>query len=142
MVERILPDEAKKRLEGDAPPIYLDVRSTGEFEAGHVPGAYNIPLLHKTPMGMIPNQEFTEVVAKSLEKGQPIICGCAAGARSYRAAEHLTELGYEDVVDMQAGFHGERDAYGMVVVEGWAARGYPVATDAEPGRDYESLKNQ
>ena len=60
-LKRISPDEARDLLESGEGHIYLDVRSIPEFEQGHAPGAKNIPLLHRTAMGMQPNEEFVDV---------------------------------------------------------------------------------
>jgi rhodanese-related sulfurtransferase len=36
--------ELRDRLNSDAPPRVLDVRTPGEFETSHIVGAYNVPL--------------------------------------------------------------------------------------------------
>lgn len=134
-VTRITPDEASARLQADSAIIYLDVRSVAEFKQGHPPGAINIPLAdHHPTMGrMAPNPRFLEVVQAALPAGTSIICGCAAGGRSLRAAQMMVGAGYADVVDMNGGFSGRR----MPPVQaGWVQLGLPVSTDGEP---YESV---
>jgi rhodanese-related sulfurtransferase len=56
-----------------------------------------------------------------------------------RAAEMLQEIGYTQVVDMQGGFDGERDAAGRLSVTGWKDSGLPVESEA-PGRTYKDLE--
>ena len=43
--EKISMSEGLKRMESDENYILLDVRRADEFEAGHIPGAVNLPLL-------------------------------------------------------------------------------------------------
>lgn len=49
-VQKVSSSQAVALCAADA--VYLDVRSVPEYEAGHAPGAYNIPLLHAGPGGM------------------------------------------------------------------------------------------
>ena len=58
------PAGAKSKLDSGEGWVYLDVRSAPEFEAGHAPGSYNIPLLHKGARGMEPNAEFLDAVKR------------------------------------------------------------------------------
>ena len=51
------PMDAKALLDGDAAWKFLDVRSVEEFEAGHASGAWNIPLFHRGPAGMVTKSE-------------------------------------------------------------------------------------
>jgi rhodanese-related sulfurtransferase len=57
-VRRISPQEARSLLDSAQGYIYLDVRTTEEFEAGHVSGAKNIPVLERGPAGMEPQSAF------------------------------------------------------------------------------------
>ncbi len=119
---------------------YLDVRSVPEFAQGHVPGAYNIPLLHATPRGMAPNTNFLSDVQKKFRVKDRLVVGCAAGGRSARACSALGEAGFTVAVNMDGGFAGRRDpATGKIVVQGWQARGYPVSQQPEPGHGYAEL---
>ena len=71
---------------GEAPAI-LDVRSPGEFAAGHVPGAVNVP--------------FTSVLAESdrlrAPKLEPLVVYCGHGPRAWLAGEMLRWRGYRRV---------------------------------------------
>ena len=80
-------DELEAELRaGTAPPI-LDVRSRGEFEAGHVPGAVNIP--------------FYSVWARSDElpphEGEPLVVYCEHGPRAGLARVGLWLAGAGEV---------------------------------------------
>ena len=119
--------------------VYLDVRSVPEFEAGHPPGAYNIPIAHMTPGGMRPNADFLAEVASAFSRDAKLVVGCKAGIRSLTAVQALMQAGYENVVDQRAGFDGARDSFGQLQEAGWQRRGFDVALEAEPGRSYAKL---
>ena len=119
--------------------IYVDVRSVQEFEAGHPAGAYNVPLLHMAPGGMVPNVDFVRVVSAHFDKGAKLVVGCKAGGRSMRAADALVSAGFTNVVDQRAGFDGVRDAFGAVTEAGWAQEGLAVETGQPSGRNYQDL---
>lgn len=138
-LERIPVDEAKKRLEKDG-YVLIDVRSIPEFSEEHAEGAYNIPFLHKTPQGMIPNQDFSEAVERTFpNRDQPIVTTCAMGGRSSRAAMELISRGYTRVADLKGGFTGEVDESGQLVNAGWKTAGYPLASGEPGGRAYRFL---
>ena len=140
-VRQIPPTEAKTLLDSGEGYTYLDVRSTMEFEQGHVPGALNIPLMHfdMTRRQMTPNADFLAVVEAVLSKDRRIICGCASGQRSDRAAALMQQAGYRDVVNMAGGFMGARDPFGRVLAPGWMDHDLPASAEAEAGTSYEDL---
>jgi rhodanese-related sulfurtransferase len=130
-VQRILTPRARELVEGGV--VYLDVRSVPEFESGHVPGAYNIPLMHKGPVGMQPNPEFEARVEATFDKQQALVVGCRSGARSARAAAVLAQRGFETLYDHAGGWAGNgEDA-------GWLAGGGATSNETTPGRGYEDL---
>ncbi|RMG17676.1 MAG: rhodanese-like domain-containing protein [Deltaproteobacteria bacterium] len=137
-IERIEADEAKARL--DEGWIYLDVRSVPEFEEGHCPGALNVPLLHRTPAGMVPNPEFLPVLERVVPKDAKVVVGCKSGGRSLRAAQMMRAAGWQHVVDLRGGMHGEHDPMGQCTCEGWAQRGLPVTTEASNAQTWEGLR--
>jgi molybdopterin/thiamine biosynthesis adenylyltransferase/rhodanese-related sulfurtransferase len=63
--------------------LVVDVRTPQEFERGHIPGALSVPLAR---LGH---------AAPDLPADRPILCVCAVGARSARAAAELRRLGFE-----------------------------------------------
>ncbi|WP_420829532.1 rhodanese-like domain-containing protein [Nannocystis pusilla] len=71
---------AKVSSEGDL--VHIDVRSVPEFEAGHAPNAYNIPLMHMGAGGMVPNPEFAAEVQAHFKRTRRSWCRARrAGAR-------------------------------------------------------------
>ncbi|MCI0402488.1 MAG: rhodanese-like domain-containing protein [Acidobacteria bacterium] len=141
-IKRIVPEEAKQLLDAGE-HVYLDVRSTPEFAAGHVPGARNVPLLEPDASGrMAPNPRFLEVVEKNFPKDARLITGCMKGGRSMKAAELLQQAGFTRIVDMRGGFGGETDQMGRVTFPGWAPRGLPVTRDSDPAHLYDALSKK
>ena len=83
----ITAEEAKQIMDSEEDYIILDVRTQGEYDQGHIPGAILIP--------------DTEVETKAEEvltdKNQLILVYCRSGRRSKIAAEALVELGYTNI---------------------------------------------
>lgn len=137
---RITPEQAREFLNSDAGHVYLDVRTVQEFEAGHIPGAKNVPIVEPDVFGrMQMNPRFVEIVEANFGKGVKCITGCQKGARSLKAAELLLQVGFTNVVDMRGGFAGETDEMGQVTFPGWAPRGLPTTTESTPEDRYENL---
>lgn len=138
-MKRISPEEAKVLLE-EKGYVYLDVRTVAEFESGHVPGAWNLPILLADENGqMMLNPAFVQVVEKSFGKAVKCVTGCQRGGRSLKAAEMLAAAGFRNVVDMRGGFDGELDATGNICYAGWARRNLPIEREAPPDHRYEAL---
>lgn len=70
-------------------PVWIDVRSAAEFDAGHLVEAVNI--------------EYTQIAANIAEvapdKNTPVNLYCRSGRRSEMAREALMKLGYTNVVN-------------------------------------------
>ena len=138
-VKRISPEETKQLLDSDPEYIYLDVRTVQEFDAGHVPGAKNIPLMEPAMGRMLLNPHFVEMVEGNFGKEVKVIVGCQVGGRSLKAAEMLLNAGFSKVLEMRGGFGGESDASGHLLFPGWAPRGLPVSYESAPEDRYETL---
>ena len=96
----------KEQLDAAEGPLLLDVREPDEWQEGHLPGALHIPrgYLEQRVEGLVPDRN-TEIVVY-----------CAGGSRSAFATKTLTELGYENVVNLAGGFVD------------WKRSGYTVVT--------------
>ena len=71
---------------GQAPPL-IDVRTPGEYRAGHIPGAINIPL-----------QEFEQRLAElSAYRDREVVVYCETGVRASYGARRLESLGFEEL---------------------------------------------
>ncbi len=130
-VQIISSAEAIALLDSDA--IFLDVRTVQEFDAGHAPGAYNIPLLETQSGGMQPNPAFADEVAAALPRDRTIVVSCKAGGRSAKAAAVLEGLGFERVLDQGGGWSGNPTD------GGWVCGGGPQTTETQPGRGHREL---
>lgn len=87
--EMITMSEGLARMESDENYILLDVRRADEFEAGHIPGAVNLP-----------NEEIcTEEIPSLPDKAQTIYIYCRSGNRSKQAADKLLALGYTNLIE-------------------------------------------
>jgi rhodanese-related sulfurtransferase len=123
---------------------YVDVRSEGEFAAGHPAGAVNVPLLHKDERvgQMTPNRDFLQVMQANFAPDAKLLIGCQVGGRSAQATQLLESAGYTNVANVLGGFGGARDQMtGAVRAEGWRDSGLPVETTAE-GRTYEDARRK
>jgi rhodanese-related sulfurtransferase len=121
--------------------VYVDVRSEPEFEAGHVPGALNVPLSHQGPAGLTPNPEFLSVMQQAFGNAEKMVVGCKMGGRSKKAVEQLSKAGFTELAEMSAGFDGSRDAFGRTI-PGWSKQGLPVEQGKPAGQAYADVKQR
>lgn len=133
-VQRLSSADAIARISADPDLVHIDVRSVPEFEAGHAPQAYNIPLMHMGPGGMTPNPNFAAEVEARFARDTPIMVSCKAGGRSARAAAILEGLGYTRLADQTGGWGGGGGD------PGWLAAGGPSAAATLPGHSHAELK--
>jgi rhodanese-related sulfurtransferase len=138
---RISPTEANELIEREG-YVYVDVRSTGEFEAGRPFASFNVPLAQPGPGGMAPNADFVNVMLANFSKDAKIVVGCAAGGRSARACAALEQVGFTNLVDQRAGFSGAKDPFGRVIEPGWSAAGLRTAAGPDAERGYTTLKSK
>ena len=99
--EKITMSEGLARMESDENYMLLEVRRADEFEAGHIPGAVNLP-----------NEEIgTEEIPSLPDKAQTIYIYCRSGNRSKQGADKLLSLGYTKLIECGAiiDYTGERE---------------------------------
>ncbi|MFC1769678.1 rhodanese-like domain-containing protein [Nitrospirota bacterium] len=94
----------KKIIDSDRTIVLLDVRTTKEYEAAHLPGAINIT------RGLV-EWEAPKMIKNTDAK---IFVYCRTGARSAMVTRRLTKMGYMNVKNVYSGF------------KGWVLEGYPV----------------
>jgi len=102
-VRRVGVEEFAK-LWQDKQNVVLDVRTSQEFAAGHIPGALNLDF-HAA--------DFEAKVSK-LDKSKVYLVHCAAGGRSAMACKQMSRLGFTSLFDLAPGF------------KGWEKAGKPV----------------
>lgn len=85
-------------------PVVFDVRTQQEYEAGHVPGAINIP--------------HTDIAARagefSVYEDREVVVYCGTGKRAAMAEADLRAAGFKNVLDL--------DGH----MQEWEADGYPL----------------
>lgn len=138
-VTRVSNEETQQLLNQGV--TYLDIRTEEEFLEGHVPGSLNIPFRLRSSAGMVDNPDFLPVVEALFSKDQKLLLGCKSGARSAAALELLRGRGYQDLLDVTAGFDGKRDPFGRLT-PGWKAEGREVEQKAKEEQTYPYLKSQ
>jgi rhodanese-related sulfurtransferase len=82
-VEPIEGPALAQLMKSPTPPYILDVRTPGEFKAGHIPGAHLIPL------GEVRRR------LEEIPKDQLVVTVCLSGHRSFSAAQTLAKAGYQ-----------------------------------------------
>ncbi|MFJ8935011.1 rhodanese-like domain-containing protein [Streptomyces sp. NPDC102365] len=89
---RLTADELRRLLDGDEPPLLLDVRNTAEREEGFIEGSLHIPLAELTRR------------SEEIPASRPLVVHCAGGHRSSVAASLLRHQGRTDVSDLLGGY--------------------------------------
>ena len=139
-IKRITPEEAKELLDSNSGYVYLGVRTVPEFDARHVPGAKNIPVVEPDACGRMQlNPRFVEIAEKNFGKEPKCITGCQKGGRSIKAAELLLRARFPHALGTRGGFGGETDAVGRITFPGWSLRGLPTTRESPLEDRYENL---
>jgi rhodanese-related sulfurtransferase len=136
-IQQLTPPEAHTAMQAAPDAVFLDVRSQGEFVAGHPAGALNVPIVFfdMDSGTREPNLDFVGIVEALVpDKNGPIFLSCLAGGRSQSAAEILAQVGYTNLTNVQGGWGGSGGT------PGWQAAGLPVSDDNGDGIGFESLK--
>ena len=91
--------------------LLFDVREESEFAAGHLPGAKSVGkgIIERDIESLVPDVD------------REIVLYCGGGFRSALAADNLQKMGYSNVVSMDGGFRGWKEA--EYPVESSTARG-------------------
>ena len=93
--------DVKRRMDrGDKKFVLVDVREESEWNAGHIPGAIHLG------KGVIER----DIEQKVPDTEQEIILYCGGGFRSALAAENLQKMGYHNVISMDGGWRGWKEA--------------------------------
>ena len=135
------PPEVKRLLDNNSGYIYLDVRTVEEFAAGHVPGAWNIPLLVRNDASPVwtTNDRFLPIVKANLSPDARLVVGCRSGGRSAKAVQLMRQVGFTHLINMAGGFAGARNEAGGVAVPGWSMLEYPTERGNGGNRGYAIL---
>jgi rhodanese-related sulfurtransferase len=104
--------DVKQKLDRKEKFHLVDVREDGEWANGHLPGAMHLG------KGVIERDIEQKIPDTSAE----IVLYCGGGFRSALAADNLQKMGYTNVISMDGGFRG------------WKEAGLPVQKDAAGGQ--------
>lgn len=106
-IQEIDPQSAWDSMSGQVQ--VLDVREAGEFEAGRIPGAVNVPRgILEFRIGEL--QDF-------VNKAAPVLIYCRTGGRAALAAVQLSRIGYTNLKSITGG------------IMGWQSANLPVETE-------------
>ena len=106
-VKECTVQDVKGRLDRHESFHLVDVREDREWEAGHLPRAIHLG---------------KGIIERDIEKtipdtAAPIVLYCGGGFRSALAAKNLQDMGYTNVISMDGGFSG------------WKNAGYPLESN-------------
>lgn len=99
-VKECTVQEVKQRLDAGEQFHLVDVREESEFAKGHLPGAQHIG------KGVIER----DIESKVPQADAPIVLYCGGGYRSALAADALQKMGYTNVISMDGGWRGWKEA--------------------------------
>jgi len=102
----ITAQDLQERQAGESPLLVIDVRDSGEYKSGHVPGAINIP------------QKKLDKQLDKLLDANGVVLYCINGRRTRLAEQTLIEHDIPDVYHLEGGLMGWRQG-GFEVRTGW-----------------------
>lgn len=105
---RLRPADVRRLVSTDPTTRIIDVRTTGEFEAGHVEGSYNVPL-----------DTLGEHRGELAHLDAPVVLVCQSGNRAAKAEDTLRAAGLGNIRLLEGGMNA------------WVASGQPVRTVKE-----------
>jgi len=101
------PWDVEAKLDGQDPPLILDIREPAEFDAMHISGSLNVP------RGILESSceyGYEDTVRELVEaRSRDIVVVCRSGNRSALAAFTMQLMGYQQVVSMKTGLRGWND---------------------------------
>lgn len=86
----ISPKEAEELISAGA--FVIDVREEYEFDIGHLPNAFHLPL-----------GKLSKETTSSIPSDKPIIAYCHHGVRSSYAVKELNDLGFNNALSLAGG---------------------------------------
>jgi rhodanese-related sulfurtransferase len=95
-VPNIGSDEFARLMREEPNAVVLDVRTSGEFAAGHIPNAVNIDMM---------DPDFDRRV-DALDRTAPVLLYCRSGNRSYHAGNRMLAMGFAHVYNLARGVIG------------------------------------
>lgn len=96
--------DVQRRISASESFLLYDVREESEYAAGHLPGAKSLGkgIIERDIESLVPDID------------REIVLYCGGGFRSALAADNLQKMGYTNVISVDGGFRG------------WKEAGYPI----------------
>jgi thioredoxin len=91
----LFPNDFEKTIRTTNPLHLIDLRTKGEFDAGHIKKSINIDFLRV---------DFEDYIKKNYAQKTPLVLYCQSGKMSEDAANYLNELGYGNIITLKGGF--------------------------------------
>lgn len=91
--QRLTANEFNDKIKSSTNAVVLDVRTAGEFAAGHLENAMNIDW----------NNSSSEAALKKLDPSKEYFVYCLSGGRSSSAAEYMRANGFKNVYELTGG---------------------------------------
>src|SRR5207247_6147629 len=102
-IRETTPPEAYGALQADSAAVYLDVRTEGEFEAGHPAGARNVPVVFFDPATRqpTPNADFVATVERTIPRTAELLVGCQSGGPAAPGCQLRARAGFADLTTVR-----------------------------------------
>lgn len=94
----------------------IDVRTSGEYEMGHIPGAKNVPV------------DQLSASAQAWDRDATYVVYCATGSRSAAAVQTMQQLGFKNIEHFSAGIQ----AWGGQLEKGVQSSSSSIKTSGKP----------
>ena len=99
-IQTIRSQDAKALLDQQKDVVVLDIRTPGEFNAGHLANAQHLDFYES---------DFAQKL-KALDPKTPYLVYCAVGGRSREAVRMMQQMGFQQVYDATEGFAALKNA--------------------------------
>ena len=87
-------DEWVEQLNGADDAVILDIRTTEEVEAGHIPNSVQLDIYK--------GQEFLDAL-EDMDKSKSYFVYCRSGARSAQACKLMEQIGFDKTYNLLGG---------------------------------------
>lgn len=93
MYKEITSNEFENEIKNNPNAVIIDVRTPGEYAAGHIPNAINID---------IASAEFPDKI-NALDRNKDYYVYCRSGGRSATACQYMSSVGFKNVYNLYGG---------------------------------------
>ncbi|GAB4514172.1 MAG: rhodanese-like domain-containing protein [Sulfuricaulis sp.] len=114
-VREISVEEFDEMIENHEDLLIVDVRETGEFQRGHIPGALLLP--HDMREGAVDDAMRLQIEQLFGGRHKTFVLCSQDGSRSAVMAHKLQQMGFEKIYSLAGG------------VDRWQAQGFALVTE-------------